>query len=275
MNDFTDFMYKTKGAYDSFEGRTMKYEGWSQAYGTYYVSDEQASHGNRSLFVGAATVLGRSIGYMEQGTVSMDIYVEDPSMDMTLELQTGYSNDEMHRTSPVKLLFKGGKLADTGVALKQGWNTIKLDVDLSESKADLTLNDSTVSLVDVLLGQRTEMLRDPLEPKPKEVTSDDIAFDGSIGKYISWVRICPMQDIYMDNFLVVDNDPLLLPLGDDGSWEGGDSEGGNFFADYWWIFVIVAVIAAAVVVVIIASKRKGAAAAAAAAAPEAPETPAE
>lgn len=271
IRHFTDFMYKTKGAYDSFEGRTMKYEGWSQAYGTFYVSDEQASHGNRSLFVGAATVLGRSIGYMEQGTVSMDVYVADPTMDMQLELQTGYSNDEMQRTSPVKVKLVGGKLTGTDLQLQEGWNTIKLDVDLSESKADLTINGNTASLVNLLLGTRTEMLRDPLEPKPKEVTSDDIAFDISIGKYISWVRFCPMGDVYMDNFLVVDNDPLLLPLGSDGSWEGDDDSDGNFFANYWWIFVIVALIAAGVVVLIMA-KGKGAAAAAAAA-PEATETP--
>ena len=132
----------------------------------------------------------------------------------------------------------------------------------------LSVNDKSDDLTKVTYGKRNFVYQDLDTQEDVEVELDDTAIDMSIGDYICWVRVEPMSNIYLDNFLLVDNDEI------DGleATNSGSSETGGFdlVANLWWIIVVICAVCALVVVVI--TKKKGTAAPAQEQTPETDET---
>ncbi len=180
VEDFDDYFYKTKGAYDSFEGRTPKYEGWAPVYGSVRNSDVYATDGQHSMFVSTDTAAARSIPSVSNGQISMDLYLP-ANANFKVELQSAFSLDGV--ASPVILEANNGVFA--GVALKTGWNEIRFDLSMKNGRVSVFVNG----------------------------TEGSVTFNKEIGDYICFVHIqtAANTQIYLDDFMVIDND-VLTPL---------------------------------------------------------------
>lgn len=185
VENFDDYFYKTKGAYDSFEGRTPKYEGWANVYGNAVSTDAQASDGSYSMLVDAAAAVARSIPSLSDGQISMDLYLP-ANANFKLELQSAFSNTAV--ASPIVLEAVNSSFC--GAELKTGWNTITFDLALTNGTATVTVNGVTYQ----------------------------VEVDSEIGDYICYVYLAPGAGtpVYLDNFLVVDNDALRAASDDGG-----------------------------------------------------------
>lgn len=179
LDDYRDFIYKTKGAYDSFEGRTVEYEGWASVYGNAIRSGDQAYAGSYSMLLEGGSAVARSVPSVTAGQLSMQVYVPGKA-DFTLELQTAFSNTS--QASPIRLVTENGALG--GVKLANGWNELVFDLALEEGKASLLIN-----------GQ------------PAEVTVDT-----QIGDYICYVYLKTGSDLYVDEFTLLDEDEQIADV---------------------------------------------------------------
>ena len=148
VEDFLNKFNRNKGAYDSFEGGNAEYEGWETSMGAVSVTDAAATDGSLSMVVEGGAKAVRSIPYMTDGTLSMDLYLTG-SERFTLELQNAYT-DKCNVTAPVGFSVAGGQLTPYGtgasIALQSGWNTVCFDVALIDGTAKLTVNGSTVTI---------------------------------------------------------------------------------------------------------------------------------
>lgn len=180
LDDYRDFLYKTKGAYDDFEGRTVEYEGWASVYGNALRSEAQAYAGGYAMKLEAGSVVVRSVPSVSKGQLSMQVYVPDDSASFVLELQTAFSNDA--KASPVKLAVENATLGD--VKLHTGWNSLVFDLALDDGKAAVTVN-----------GQATQ-----------------VSVDTEIADYICYVylRTGNTTDIYVDEFTLWDRDEEIV-----------------------------------------------------------------
>ena len=180
VDDFTDYFFRTKGAYDSFESSTVKYEGWSVTAGTAEASTEQAAEGSRSMKLDAASGAVRSIPYLQNGTVSFRLYVEDAAAaNMTVELESAYGI-VFGKAAPIALRVENGVI--NGLGLQNGWNTISFDLALTDGEASMTVNGETAAL------------------------SPDL----QIGDYICYVDLTTENACYVDDFTAEDKDPMDL-----------------------------------------------------------------
>ena len=107
VDDFTEYFYRTKGVYDSFEHGTVKYEGWDIVAGSASVTSKQQYDGQYSMQLQGATAV-RSIPYLQSGTISMQVYPTNQS-DITISLQAAYSN-VTDRSAPVNVVIPGDVL---------------------------------------------------------------------------------------------------------------------------------------------------------------------
>jgi len=181
VDHFTDYFFRTKGAYDSFENSTTKYEGWSTVIGTVINSNEQHTDGSFSMKIVDGGSAVRSIPYVQDGKIAFNLYLDDLDGTLQIELESAYA-DVFGKAAPIALEITDGKLA--GLALNQGWNEISFDLALTEGAATITVNGETAAL------------------------SPDIA----IGDYICYVEIGNGTTVsYVDEFIVEDNDPQDIP----------------------------------------------------------------
>jgi hypothetical protein len=155
-----DFLYKTKGAYDSFEDTALA-EGWQLVYGSVSTAAVGATRGEKALVVNGNTAVSRSLHYMEKGTVSFDYFVSNPG-HVTLELQTAFNNKALNeatnKTAPISIFtdeegnlyynINGGATSGTleGLKLKAGQNSISIDFDGNTKTINVTANGKTASM---------------------------------------------------------------------------------------------------------------------------------
>ena len=150
ISDFTEYFYRTKGAYDSFEHGTVKYEGWAATAGSVTLSQEEATDGSASLKLGSGSSAARSITSLQTGRVSMDLWL-DADGECSVELQTAYSN-VYGFTGPLGFSVKDGSVtllgqeATSGLTVNPGWNTVEITMDLPGGTASITVNGETVSM---------------------------------------------------------------------------------------------------------------------------------
>jgi len=183
VEDFDDWFTRTKGAYDNFEKGTMKGEGWNLVDGIMGITDEIARD-KYALKVEADSMTIRSIPYLQDGTLSIDIYVTEGS-DFTVELQSGHTRYYDQVSVPIAFRVEGGKVyfnsSTTAAAdgIKEGWNTLTFDLGLSKDEATLSING----------GKAVEI--------PLKMDFDD---------YINFINIGTKTGatIYLDEFLVID-----------------------------------------------------------------------
>ena len=189
VDNFTDWFYRTKGAYDSFENSTPKYEGWSTTAGTVISSDDQAVEGDYSMKISRAGAAVRSVPYVQSGSISMKLFLgEDKSF--TMELESAYSPD-YGRAAPVGLEVKNGVLTflgydtPTNFNFVDGWNDIvfTLNLDAATPSVDVTINGITAHA---------------------PVNAD-------IGTYVCWFDVNAGAPLYIDMFHIEDNDIIEVP----------------------------------------------------------------
>jgi len=194
VEDFHDYFYRTKGAYDSFEHGTVKYEGWEASVGTATLADEKASDGKYSMKLVNA-VAGRSIPYIQEGVISMDLYVDSTS-DFTVELQSAFSNS-YGKGAPVGFEVNGYDItflgADTvsSLKLKDGWNTVTFALDLDGTGALARSNTASATL-SVNGGEAVAM-----------------PINLAIGDYVTWITVMNVGTTYVDEILVVDEQDAM------------------------------------------------------------------
>ena len=183
VDNFTDYLYRTKGAYDSFENTSVKYEGWSGTMGTVEISEAQASEGSRSMVLMDSASVTRSIPYLQDGTISWDLFVETAA-NMTIELEAAHG-EIFGKASPVALEVVNGVIADTGLTLETGrWNSLSFDVSLTEGTVTLTVNGE----------------------------SANISVNTAVGNYICWLDLTTAKTTaYVDNVIVTDLDVISVP----------------------------------------------------------------
>jgi len=193
VEDFDDWFTRTKGAYDNFEKGTMKGEGWNWVTGTVALSDEIAKD-KYSLKLGSESMAIRSIPYLQDGSLSIDVYVT-PGSDFTVELQSGHTRYYDQVSVPIAFRVEGGKVyfnsSTTASAdgIKEGWNTLTFDLGLTKDEASLSING----------GKAVEI--------PLKMDFDD---------YINFINIGtkPGATIYLDEFLVIDEGEPQLSTND-------------------------------------------------------------
>ena len=155
-----EFLYKTKGAYDSFEDTALA-EGWQLVYGSVGTAAVGATRGEKALVVNGNTAASRSLHYIEKGTVSFDYFVSNPG-HVTFELQTAFNNKPLdeatNKTAPVSIFTdadgnlyyhkNGGKTSGTleGLKLVEGQNSISIDFDGNTKTVKVTVNGKTASM---------------------------------------------------------------------------------------------------------------------------------
>ncbi len=191
VEDFTNWFYRTKGGYDSFESNSAKSEGWDVITGSVERSDLHAVDGKYSLRMTGGTSVVRSLPYLQNGEVSMSLYLNQGSV-ATVQLQSAYSI-EYGKATPVAFQLRDGKLyflgSDTGIDIDiiDGWNTFdfKLDLDAETPVAAVYLNGEKVT---------------------------DAPVNMEAGDYICWLNMeAPSTVLYLDDVQIVDNDVVNMP----------------------------------------------------------------
>lgn len=163
VENFNNYLYKTKGAFDSFENGSAEAEGWVPVVD----SNEElaaaqptivrvgATHGDYAMHVGSYSKLSRSIPSVTNGIVSMDLYVEKMG-GMTFELQTAY-NTASGVSAPITLIVdangaisysseRGNPIA-TGLYLTKGANSLSITFDGKQGLATLTVNGKDAKIL--------------------------------------------------------------------------------------------------------------------------------
>ena len=191
IEDFTNWFYRTKGVYDSFEHNTFKSEGWEVITGAVMRSNLYALDGSYSAKMSAGTSLVRSVPYLQKGEVSFGLYLDADSV-AAIQLESAYSNI-YGKAAPIAFELKDGKIyflgssAAVDVDTVNGWNLFTIEVDLTAETpvAKLYLNGEEAA---------------------------DVPVDPAKGDYISWLGIdAPLTDLYLDDVQIVDNDMVRMP----------------------------------------------------------------
>lgn len=163
VENFSNYLYKTKGAFDSFENGSAEAEGWIPVVD----SNEElaaaqptivrvgATHGNYAMHIGLYSKLSRSIPSVTNGIVSMDLFVEKMG-GMTFELQTAY-NSAVGVSAPITLTVDAngaisysserGNPKTTGLFLSEGANHISITFNGKQGTATLSVNGKNATIL--------------------------------------------------------------------------------------------------------------------------------
>ena len=185
ITDFDKWYTRTKGAYDNFEHGTVQYEGWNKVRGIMELSEINAQ-GKYSMKLGNDASATRSVPYLQNGKISVDVFVAADST-FTLALQNAYTNI-YGVAMPIGLRVEGLKLylneQTTSVGtLKEGWNTLTFDLKLTEDQATVAINDGKAIEIPVVAGA---------------------------GDYVCYITFGAKTDIFVDELLVTsDLEPVL------------------------------------------------------------------
>ena len=207
IDNFTDYFYRTKGAYDSFESSTVKYEGWSSVYGAAEIATGIATDGNRSMKIPGGVSVVRSIPYLQNGKIAFDLYLENASTaSAQIEFESAYGT-EYGKAAPIAFKINSGKLYfrdangnDVPVAatLDNGWNHFEFELALAPT-------DGKAPSAKLCLNDDKNGIELPLDLS--------IGTDDSYGDYICYVDITTDSSMpyYVDSFLVQDMDVTRVP----------------------------------------------------------------
>ena len=182
IEDFGNVIFKTKGAYDSFEHSTPYEEGWRPFAGTPDVTEREGKH---CMHLGNGVGISRSFPEIRKGEISLTFYADQIGSGFALELQAAYTNLR-HVAAPISLAFdQDGILytaekTPTTLKLQSGKNTLHLIFDGTQDNATLTLND----------------------------TSTKIPFDHSIAPYLCYINLWNQPDCNLDieRFIAIDTE---------------------------------------------------------------------
>lgn len=186
IEDFSKWFTRTKGAYDDFEHGTVRFEGWNSLSGGMELTTINAQ-GKYSMKLSEGASVTRSIPYLQNGTVSVDVYAAADS-SFTLELQSAYSPGYADVAMPIGLRVENGKLyrnleTEPVAQLQEGWNTLTFQLELTGDQAAVAVNGGEAIPIPVL----TEA-----------------------GDYVCYVTFGVQSEIVVDELLVISQlDPVL------------------------------------------------------------------
>ena len=187
VQDFDKWFTRTRGGYDNFEHGTTKYEGWITTVGAGSKVSTENARDKYSMQLVKDSVVTRSVPYLQNGAVSMDIYAP-AGASFTLELQSALSNVYGDVAMPIGLRAENGKLYLNNSykaigELKAGWNTLTFDLELLKDAATLSVNGGEPVAIDVL----TEA-----------------------GDYVCYITFGTQSDIWVDEVLITSElEPVL------------------------------------------------------------------
>lgn len=178
IQDFDNWFTRTKGAYDSFENGSPLHEGWVMVNGAVIATDEKASAGNYCMELRRNPIFMRSIPYLQNGSISFDLFVDEET-ELTLELQAALCTFANNDAAPIAFTVKDKKLTFVGgeeaITLKDGWNNLCFNLELTEDKATFSLNGA-----------------------------EDVAIpvDLDIGDFITYIGVFGKSSVFIDELLV-------------------------------------------------------------------------
>ena len=222
VDDYQDYVTKTKGSYDSFEKGNTKYEGWADYVGSSEVTNAMATTGEYSMRLFGTSL--RTVPYFRNGSVSFDVNWTTGT-ELKLELATTISREFMEGSPVGFVVDANGNLLDgygndTGVDLTSGWSKIDLNVDLPNNVAKISINGA--------------------EPV-------DLKVDTTIGDYVTYVTL------HADNYVYVDDFTQMGEM--DDFWPESAEEDSSFDLKAI-LFVGVPLLVVAAAAIVIARKRK-------------------
>ena len=186
IDEFDDWLTRTKGVFDSFESSTIFEEGWIRLSGSQERTGEMATHGAYSTKLVRSPSLVRSIPYLQDGTFSVDLYIQKDTK-LSWEFQVALSDKADNDASTITMRIENMKVTfdgtDESIALTEGWNTFVVDLKLTECKASFHLEG----------GQ-----------------SIDVPVNEDLGNYVTYLAIFGKSELYIDNLLVTYDQELAL-----------------------------------------------------------------
>ena len=239
VDDYKNYITKTKGSYDSFENSTTRFEGWSDIEGMTAASDVMSTDGKYSMQLFGQSV--RSVPYFREGSVSFDLYWD--GAEFKFELETTYSPEFMYGSPTAFIIDHEGNVldhnrVDTGIDVAEGWNRLVVDVDLPNGAVTVAANGSEAK---------------------------DLAINPDFDEYVTYIALHADNYVYVDNFTQTGEPADVKPETKDNGDDGFD------LTAILLVGVPVLVVAAAAVLVLL--KKKKAAKPADAETTENPETP--
>ena len=149
IQDVESYLYKTKGAFDSFESG-ISAEGWKSTSGNPLTTTTMgATDGDLAMLIENDVTAVRSLHYMEAGSVSFDLYVDELGGGFAVELQSAF-NDTRDATSPIELYVDcGGYLSagiDRKIKLNLGQSSVSVTFDGNAKTARLTVNGEAMDI---------------------------------------------------------------------------------------------------------------------------------
>ena len=152
IEDFDDYLFKTQGAYDSFEGPNLKNEGWlSVVGGTVTLSGDRATDGSKSMLLtdGASSIVRatRNLPSMTKGSISYDAYVPSGNnATFYTELKSSYNTAHRDHAPIVFCVTPDGDVhKDPGsevvghITLDQ-WHNFQVNFNLESMTAQLLVD---------------------------------------------------------------------------------------------------------------------------------------
>lgn len=185
IDDFDDYLYKTQGAYDSFEGTNTKNEGWhngqystgSSEYSGSSTSDKvsitstSATNGAQALKVtdteSAVVRASRTIPSMKKGTISFNANIPSGmTSDVNVEIKSTYNVTSFYKAPMTIKIATDGKVyvreneaftETTKTVSLDAWHKfeVEFDVNASDKKAKLYVDDEFVTdfLMNIVDGE--------------------------------------------------------------------------------------------------------------------------
>lgn len=151
-----DYLYKTKGAFDSFENGSAEADGWVSVSGARPIlTTLGATDGKYAMCLRSNSMVSRSVPYLKKGHTFFDLYVKDIRGGLHIELQSAYHRD-IHETAPISLYADAqgcvwyygsdGEQISTGLRLLPGNNTVSIAFDGTAAEAALTVNGQSCTV---------------------------------------------------------------------------------------------------------------------------------
>lgn len=169
VEDFDKYLYKTQGAFDSFESTNARNEGWVQITTpfNYDISAEQAAEGSRSMKLTSddkKTMVSRNIPSMKKGMVGYSLYLpEDFSTTFYTEFKAAY-NDTLYKDTPIYFYINAsgelcskaiGKPVKVHATLSKGeWHDIEVTFDITAGTSIIYVDGQACGTLHIYAGSQ-------------------------------------------------------------------------------------------------------------------------
>lgn len=184
IENFSNYLYQSKGAFDSFEQGDIESEGWVSVSGTPVdpgtsvvpgelpaVTENGATEGKYAMQLGSYTKVSRSVPFTKKGELFFDLSIERLGGGMSLELQSAY-NRNPGVAAPVRIW-----ISSTGDVYCYNEQNIL-------SKTSLQVTEGKTHCFSVVFDGESGTAALTIDGKRAEIT-----FNKNVGDYICFVFV--------------------------------------------------------------------------------------